>query len=306
MSLLRFSRHHWFVLIVLLSLLMFWSPLRRLAGFAMAHEQYSHIALIPFASAFLLFRERKKVFAEVAYQLRSGIVLLVSAVAVFSSLWLFGSSLSKNDALSLMMVALVLIWLGSFAGCYGPRAFRAGLFPLFFLFFTVPIPDFPLSATIRFLQLGSAEMAALFFRLSGVPVLRQDTVFFLPTLTIDIAPQCSGIRTSLALLITVLLAGHLFLRSGWSKLSLVLLAVPLAIFKNGLRIVTLTLLSVYVDAGFLKGDLHRRGGVVFFAITLSVTGVFLKILQKLESRPGRAAAAEPVQLERDTQGEGKT
>jgi len=306
MNLAKYSRHQWFLLVVFLSLLLFWSPLRRLADFTMAHEQYSHIVLIPFVTAYLLYQGRKKVFAEVEYHPRSGVALLIAAIAIYALHRFLGHSLSKNDSLSLLMAALVLVWLGGFVCCYGRRSFRAGLFPLLFLFFVVPIPDSLLSATIRFLQLGSTEVTALAFQLLGVPVLRENTVFVLPGVTIEVAKECSGIRTSLALLITVLLAGHLFLRSGWSKLSLVLLAVPLAIFKNGLRIVTLTLLSVYVDAGFLKGDLHRKGGVVFFAITLLVTAVFLKILQKLESRPGRAAAAEPVQLERDTQGEGKT
>jgi len=303
MSLAKYSRHTWFLLVVCLSLLLFWGPLSRLAGFVQKQEQYSHIALIPFVTAYLLYQGRKKVFAEVEYRPRSGVAPLFAAIAIYAVHFFFSNSLSENDSLSFLMAALILVWLAGYLSCYGPRSFRAGLFPLLFLFFVVPIPDFLLSATIRFLQLGSTEVTALAFRLVDVPVLREGTVFFLPSLTIEVAKECSGIRTSLALLITVLLAGHLFLRSGWAKLTLVLLAVPLAIFKNGLRIVTLTLLSIYVDAGFLSGDLHRKGGIVFFAITLLVTGIFLKILQKLESRPGRAAA-EFMQVGRGAQGKG--
>jgi len=63
----------------------------------------------------------------------------------------------------------------------------------------------------------------------------------------------------------------------------VLLAFPLAIIKNGIRITTLTLLSVYVDPGFLSGNLHRDGGVVFFLLALVILAPILLLLQNSES-----------------------
>ena len=47
-----------------------------------------------------------------------------------------------------------------------------------------------------------------------------------------------------------------------------LAGIVVMIIKNGIRIVTLTLLANYVDPGFLHGNLHREGGVVFFVIGL--------------------------------------
>ena len=288
----RLGHHHWFFLFLLVSLVMFWSPLRRLTDFALTEEQYSHIFLIPFLSAFLVFQERRTVFSNVSFNPPLGILFLVSASLVYFLHQLLRNSLTENDSLSLLMMALVLTWQGSFAACYGSRAVRAGLFPVLFLFLTVPIPDFLLSNTIRFLQMGSAEISALFFRLSGVPVFRQETLFVFPSLAIDVAPECSGIRSSIALFITVLLAGHLFLRSPWSKLTLVSLVIPLALFKNGLRIATLTLLTIYTGSDFLSGDLHKRGGAVFFMMTLVVAWGFLRALLKLQSRAGHAATVE--------------
>jgi exosortase/archaeosortase family protein len=79
------------------------------------------------------------------------------------------------------------------------------------------------------------------------------------------------------------LANHLLLRRWWSKTIVLLLVFPLAVLKNGVRIVTLCVLTLYVDEGFLEGDLHSRGGVVFFGLSLAM---FLPIfwgLRKIES-----------------------
>jgi len=70
------------------------------------------------------------------------------------------------------------------------------------------------------------------------------------------------------LTLTTLLAGHMFLRSPWKKAVLVLAVVPLTILKNGIRIVTLSLLAMHVDPGFLTGQLHHEGGIVFFLLAL--------------------------------------
>ena len=128
-------------------------------------------------------------------------------------------------------------------------------------------------------------------------------VFFLllPGVTIEVAKECSGIRSSMALFITCVFAAHLFLRTPWKKLILVLLSIPLALLKNGVRIVTLTLLSIYVDPSFLTGRLHKQGGFIFFLLALAMLAPVLKLLEKSEHRPGSpipvfTAKAESGQL----------
>src|SRR5207245_1945207 len=145
-----------------------------------------------------------------------------------------------------------------------------------------PIPDFLLNRVIFWLQTGSAEVSYAVFELLGVPIFRTGFVFALPGVTIEVAKECSGIRSSLALLITSLLAGHLFLRSAWRKAALTLATLPLLIVKNGIRIVTLTLLSIYVDPSFLTGRLHHEGGIVFFILALVILAPVLRLLQMSE------------------------
>jgi exosortase len=166
----------------------------------------------------------------------------------------------------------------------------------------VPLPPTLLDRSIYLLQQGSTEIAYLLFKALGVPVLREGFLLTVPGVTIEVARECSGIRSSVALFITCLLAAHLFLRTKWRMLVFVLLAFPLAIIKNGIRITTLTLLSVYVDPGFLTGRLHHEGGFVFFLLALAILFPVLVLLQKSEAHT-RASGLIPQKTESGFVGE---
>ncbi len=134
---------------------------------------------------------------------------------------------------------------------------------------------------IYFLQVGSTEFTNLLFMATGVPFLREGFVFHLPGMSVEVAKQCSGIRSSLALLITAILAGHMFLKTGWKKVFLAVLIIPVTMFKNGIRILILTLLGTYVDPRWLtESSLHRDGGIVFFILALVLMAPILYWLRK--------------------------
>jgi exosortase len=278
----RTGRTAWFAFCVGLTLAAFWAPLSMLIRFSFQQEHYSHIILIPAVSAFLFFLERRRIFSHVETCWGAGLGLLVAGGLIYSFGQRHFASASENDQLSIAIFAVVVIWVGGFVLSYGIRAFRAGLFPVLVLFLMVPIPDSLLDRVIFWLQTGSAEVSYAVFELVGVPVFRTGFVFSLPDVTIEVSKECSGIRSSLALLIMSLLAGHLFLRSAWKKVLLTLAALPLLIVKNGIRIVTLSLLSIYVDPSFLTGSLHRKGGILFFLLALVILAPVLWLLQKSE------------------------
>jgi exosortase len=151
---------------------------------------------------------------------------------------------------------------------------------LLFLFFAVPIPGAALERTISLLQAGSAEVAYRLLQATGMPIARDGFVFHLSTLDIEVAPQCSGIRSSLSLVITGILAAYLFLRTGWARTLLMITIVPIAILKNGIRIAVLSSLAIYWDEKILASDLHHKGGVVFFILALLLAGGGHCIAQK--------------------------
>jgi exosortase len=242
--------------------------LRALVNLAWHDPTASHIILIPFVTLALIGQRRDSIFSS----LRSAALPGIGVILVGSGVWLAGrlsdKSGSHGGSLSLMVGGLVVLWIGGFLLSYGWNAFRAALFPLLFLGFMVPIPNVLLDPVILFLKTGSREAVAGLFMLTGTPYHREGFVFALPRFVIEIADECSGIRSSMALLLTSLLAGHMFLRTGWKKALLVAAIFPMAMLKNGVRIVSLSLLASYVDPGFLTGQLHHEGGIVFFLLSL--------------------------------------
>lgn len=279
------SRHVLFALIVLLSAGAFLFPLAAWVHLSLREDQYSHLILIPLASALLVYLERKRIFRGTRDDGQvAGVMLALAGAAVYIAGWRNWISLNATDHVSLMMLSLAFIWIGAFAVCYGARAFRSAAFPLLFLLLMIPFPGIVLERIIVALQQGSAAIVAAIFWLVGVPVYRDGLVFSLPGFSIEIAKQCSGIRSSMALLITALLASHFFLRAYWKKAVLVAFIVPLVVFKNALRIATLALLSLYVNRGFLTGNLHHYGGIPFSIVSISILVPVVWRLQKSESR----------------------
>ena len=139
-------------------------------------------------------------------------------------------------------------------------------------------------ASSTVLQVGSTEFTNLLFMATGVPFLREGFVFHLPGMSVEVAKQCSGIRSSLALLITAILAGHMFLNTWWKKVILAVLIIPITMFKNGIRILILTLMGTYWDPRWLtESSLHRDGGIVFFILALVLMAPILYWLRKGKS-----------------------
>jgi exosortase len=275
-------RHALFLLAVLAAAAMLFEPLTGLFRSSMQQDYHSLIPFIPFISAYLIYLKRKEIFSEKAYSFGAGAAVIVSGIVLYVAGHTLGKGLNLNDYASLITFSALVVFLGAFILVYGIRAFQNALFPLLFLVFMVPIPASIMDKIIVFLQVGSTEATNLLFIASGVPFLREGFVFHMPGISVEVAPQCSGIRSGLALFITALLAGHLFLKTRWRQVILVVCVFPITMFKNGIRITTLTLLGTYVDPRILQSSLHREGGIPFFIVALLLMAPVLFFLRKSE------------------------
>jgi len=276
-----------FAAFVLVCLAVAWPYVRALVQLALAEDSYSHILLIPLVSAALVWMQpgwASKL--SLRSSPRAAATVLASSALLLALAPRLGRLLPGDSPLPFAILGLVgTIWAG-FLFFFGAAAFRALQFPLVFLVLAVPPPAFVIDGFVEFLRNGSATVTHILFRLTGTPVFRTGYIFVVPGASIDIAPECSGIRSALAMLVTCLIAGHLFLRNWWARITLLVLTVPMLVIKNGIRIVTLTLLATHVDPSFLTGKLHQRGGFVFFLIGLLILWPFLLWLQKVERRSG--------------------
>lgn len=272
------KRNLLFVLLFVGSLVAFLTPLVHLASLALQNVEYNHILLIPFVSLTLLYLGRQRIFADAGYSWGLGALLLLLGIVGDWSSTEYSARLAPDSDLFLRILSLVAVWIAAFILCYGIRAFRSGAFPLLFTLLIVPIPGSIMEKPIVLVQHGSAEVASLLFVVTHVPVFREGMRFSLPGLDIEVAIQCSGIHSTLALLIASLLVGYFWLKTGWKRAVLVLFVLPIVCFTNGLRIFTISVLSAYVNPIFLEGNLHRRGGVLFFVLALFLLAGVNKLL----------------------------
>ena len=258
-----------YLLWMLLCVLVFWKPVYALFNLAEQDETASHILLVPFIAAWLVYTERKQFRIADSLEFRAGLLSFVSGL-LLTFLALRCETCASKEILSGLTLALILFLFAGFIAILGKEAAKSSWFAFAILLFAVPLPEGFLSKTVYWLQSGSAAVAELLFNLSGVPVLRQGFYFYLPQVSIEVAQECSGIRSSIALLILALLVAHFAFHPFWKKAVFVLAGLAMMLIKNGVRIATLTLLANYVNRDFLYGKLHHQGGVVFFVIGLAL------------------------------------
>jgi exosortase C (VPDSG-CTERM-specific) len=264
---------------------LFIKPLFSLAVHATHSDLHSHILLVPFVSAYLIYIRRHALPKELGSSPAWAIVPLLGGLGALAFAWTRSTwNFSQNDYLALMALSFVcLLAVGGFV-FLGRKWMAAVAFPFAFLIFIVPIPDVMADTLETASKLASADAANLFLNLSGVPFLRFGTAFELPGIAIQVAQECSGIRSSWVLLITSLLASNLFLRSPWRRTILVVSVIPLAILRNGFRIAVIGLLCVHFGPRIIHSVIHKQGGPLFFALSLIPLFLMLCFLRRGDSR----------------------
>jgi exosortase C (VPDSG-CTERM-specific) len=246
-------------------------PLWQVSILALTSDLYSHIVLIPVVSLYLIWIRRHELPA-VSKPLRGVPAIFFGiggiAVTIYAYQFFSGIQSTLEDRLSLLLFAFVSLLTGLCTTFLGRGTLRVVAFPLGFLIFIVPFPQPVLDAIEAFFQHTSAAAAAMLFKAAGTPFFRQDTYFQLPGINLQVAPECSGIRSSLALFITSLVAGQLFLHSNWTRAALAVVVIPLGIIRNGFRILVIGELCVRVGPHMIDSYVHHHGGPIFFALSL--------------------------------------
>jgi exosortase len=274
-----------FALLCVIFALVGWRALVDTFSLSFRDDEYTYILLVLPISAALILLEWQSLHKMVSLSVRSGSALLAVAVLIACSA-LGGSGLLTADVqLSIRMLALVLSWIGAFVLCFGYPASRLVAFPLCFLLGLVPLPRFVLNLVVDLLQQCSAWTAHILFAALGVPVAQNGVLLTIPGLTLQVAQECSSIRSSSMLLVTTMVLAQLLLRSPWRKAVVIGLALPLSIAKNALRIFTIAMLGTRVDPEYLTGKLHRQGGIIFFGIALIAVFTLLWIFRRGEGMP---------------------
>jgi exosortase len=150
-------------------------------------------------------------------------------------------------------------------------------FPLFLLFFMLPIPAVIYSAATFKLQILASQLADGALTVLSVPVLREGNVLELPNQRLSVVDACSGIRSLLSLTFLSLVYGYFFESKTWVRVVLFFSTIPIAIIANASR-VTITGIMTQVKAELAEGFFHEAEGWVIFMVALVILIVWHQIL----------------------------
>jgi exosortase C (VPDSG-CTERM-specific) len=259
-------------------ILCFSRPLYQLVRYAVSSEFYSYVTLIPFISIYLVWIKRGMLHPLSQTDKRCSFLPTIVGLIALAGFWttvLLGIELEREDSLALTIFSFVMLSWGICGWFLDRKTLRSVAFPLGLLILMVPFPVFLRTMVETSLQHCSAIAALGMFELTGTPVFYQDLSFQLSDITLRVAPECSGIQSTLALFITSLLAGYFFLRSNWRRWALTFAVLPLAILRNGFRVFTIGELCVHIGPEMIDSKIHHKGGPVFFILSLVPFLIFL-------------------------------
>ena len=227
------------------------------------NPNYSHGFLILPIALVLVWRRRDRLAETPVHSTWWGVPVVAGAVA----LQILGT---RGDVAILQGWALLGVLGGLLLSWFGTAMMRSLLFPWAFLFFMVPAhPAFMNGVSFR-LKVVAAEGSVWLAQLLGVSVARRGMDLFFPSGTLTIENACSGLNSLIALLALGALFAHLGEGPMWKKWLLFLLAVPVAVAANVVRITSLAVAAAVSDVDRASGLFHDIGGFVLFGVALAM------------------------------------
>jgi exosortase len=222
----------------------------------------SHGFLVfPFA-AYLVWSRRTTLCRTELRPTSSGVAIVAVGLTILV-LGMFGAELFLSRISLLVSLAGLIL-------SFGGRKLLAELrFPLLILLLAIPIPAIIYNQITLPLQTLAAKAAAVLLPVFAVPVLREGHVIVLPSMKLEVAQACSGIRSLMSLLTVSILYGYFLETSLWKRTVLALASVPIAVAANCLRIVGTGLCVQYWDPDKALGFFHEFSGWVIFLVSLS-------------------------------------
>lgn len=222
---------------------------------------FSHGFFVPLFSAFVLWQDRSRLQSLRVAPSWWGLLFLFCGLCLLILGQMGAEIFLARASLLIVLGGLVVLFLGW-------NFFRAVLFPWALLFLMIPIPAILFNQITFPLQILASKVASTMLPWMGVPVLREGNVIILPSIALEVAEACSGIRSLMSLLTLAVIYGYLAERNNTVRATLALASIPIAVAANSLRIVGTGLLVQYWDPAKAQGFFHEFSGWLIFVISL--------------------------------------
>ena len=221
-----------------------------------------HGFFVPLVAGFIVWQKRAELLALKPSPNWWGL-----AVVLYGGLQLWIATLGAE--LFLARTAFVISVIGIVLLLGGTAWVRALAFPLFLLFFMIPIPTVVYNSITFPLQLLASRVSTEALNLMQIPVLREGNVLELAEQKLSVVEACSGIRSLLSLTFLSLVYGYFFESKVWMRVALFVSTIPIAIVANASR-VTLTGVLTEYKPELAEGFFHTASGWVIFMVALAI------------------------------------
>jgi exosortase D (VPLPA-CTERM-specific) len=244
-----------------------------MTGHWMTRPEYSHGLLIPFISAYLIWRRR-----ELLGDRLPGAWLGAAVVLAALGLWLLGR-LSTIPALT--QYALLGMLYGLVISCFGLRVFLKLWAPMLMLLLAIPLPAFLYNNLSSELQLVSSSLGVAMLRLCGISVYLAGNVIDLGHFQMQVVEACDGLRYLFPLMTLGFIVAYFFQAPAWQRVAVFLSSIPITIGMNSVRIAMIGVFADFGNTSLAEGLLHELQGWVIFmacgALLLAETWLLVRI-----------------------------
>lgn len=252
--------------------IVFYPVLLQLVSLWMNSDDNSYGAFVIPISAYIIWLKKETLQKLPVKPSNWGLPWVVLSILMYSIA-------NYADILTLKPFTMVLTLSGMVLYLFGVSIFKELIFPLFFLFFLVPVPTQIYSALTIPLQLLVTRVSVFAASILDISVLREGNIIHLPNKSFQVVQACSGLRSLVSIITLSTVFGYLTLRMNVLRSILCLSAIPVAVFVNILRVFLMVILFHYLHIDLAENDtVHSLYGALIFILALILIVIIKRIL----------------------------
>ncbi|MBA2920731.1 exosortase V [Sphingomonas sp. MAH-20] len=224
---------------------------------------------IVLATGIWLFARRWKELLGIQHPGRTGIMLAVLVPSLL--LYIFGRAF---DFLVFQALAFLGVCIAVFYASFGAEALRRMWFPILYLGFVVPLPNWVITTLTAPMKEYVSYTATWLLSHAGYPIVREGVTLYVAQYQLLVEDACAGLNSLISLTAISLFYIYILHNASWRyALFLMLWIVPVALLANLVRVIILVLITYHFGNAAAQGFLHSTAGLVMFATAL--LGIFL-------------------------------
>jgi len=233
-------------------------------------EHCSHGFLVLPIVAYLVWSKRDRLGKLVPAPAIPGLIPILLGMVVY----LIGSlgQVSTLSNVSLLLNVVGVVWVLA-----GTEAVRVLWFPICYLGFMFPIPDFLYISLTNPLKHLVTRLSVWAMGSFGIDVYNEGNILYLPNITLEVVEGCSGLRSFIVYVLLAVILAYFLPRGRWGRgIILLVSTIPLAIICNATRVILTGLLGSWYGNKMAEGFYHDLSGIFLFFLGYSVLiGLFL-------------------------------